>query len=115
MAQRREEVTTSLVYGTESFECKWDKRLLLAISEYFSSFSVAAAASAAEPAQEDVRLKYDAATVSVNVTSHVAQRSSCHSMSVRPSSRFPSVLPCGSLMAGNPAFDNERHIRSFMT
>ena len=76
-----------------------------------------AAASVAEPAQEDVMLKYEAATVSVTVTSHAAQRPFRHGMSVRPSGRFPSVLrrPCGFLMAGNPAFNSERHIKSVMT
>ena len=85
------------------------------ISEYFISFRVAAA-SAAEPAQEDVRLRYKIATVSVTVTSQVAQRPFCYGMSVRPSGRFPSVLrrPCGSLMDGNPALDSEHQIRSFM-
>ena len=58
------------------------------ISEYVSSFRVAAA-PAVEPAQENVRLKYEASTVSVTVASHVAQRPSCHGMSVKPSGRFP--------------------------
>jgi len=56
------------------------------ISEYIGlSFPLQAAASAAEPAQADVALRYEAATVSVTVTSHVAQRPSFHGVSVRPS------------------------------
>jgi len=80
------------------------------MSEYFSCLSVAAA-SAAEPALSALLLTYEAATV----TSQVAKRPSCHGMSVSPSGRFPSDLrrPCGSLMEGNLAFDNERQIRSF--
>ena len=76
-----------------------------------------AAASAAAPAQEDVRLKYEVATVSVTVTSQVAQRPFGHGMSVRPSGRFPSVLrrPCGSLMDGNPAFDSDQVVYGMMT
>jgi len=69
------------------------------MSEYFSSFRVAAA-SAAESAHGALLLKYKAATVSVTawrsvldaiiqtymvtVTSQVAQRPSCHGMSVSP-------------------------------
>ena len=85
------------------------------MSEYFAAFRVAAA-SAAEPAQEDVAVKYEAATVLVTVTSQVAQRSSRHGISVRPSGRYPSDLrrPCGSFMEGNPAFDSERQIKSFI-
>jgi len=84
------------------------------MSEYFSSLRMAAA-SAAEPAHDALLLKYKAATVSVTVTSQVAQRPSCHGMSVNPSGHFPSDLriPCGSLMEGNPPFDNERQITSF--
>jgi len=47
------------------------------ISAYLHS-SLLAAASAAEPAQADVALRYEAATVSVTVTSQVAQRPSFH-------------------------------------
>jgi len=56
-----------------------------------SSFLLAAA-SAAEPAQADVALRYEAATVSVTVTSQLAQRPSFHGVSVRPSGRLPSAL-----------------------
>ena len=84
------------------------------ISAYLSSFLVAAA-SAAEPAQADVAFRYEAATVSVTVTSQVAQRPSFHGVSVRPSGRLPSALrrPCGSLIDGKPALESERHIKSF--
>jgi len=56
-----------------------------------------AAASAGEPAQADVVLRYEAATVSVTVTFQVAQRPSFHGVSVRPSGRLrglvvPSVI-----------------------
>jgi len=81
------------------------------MSEYFSSLRVAAA-SAAEPAHDALLLKYEAAKVSVTVTSQVAQRQSCHGMSVSPSRRFPSDLrrPCSSSMEEHPAFDTERQI-----
>jgi len=74
-----------------------------------------AATSAAERAHETLPLTFEAATVSVTVTSKVAQRPSCDGLSVSPSGRFPSDLrrPSGSLMEGNPDFDNERYIRSF--
>jgi len=75
------------------------------ISAYLSSFLLAAA-SAAEPAQEDVVLRYEAAT-SVTFTSQVAQRPSFHGVSVRPSGRLPSALKrsCGSLIEENPALE----------
>jgi len=80
------------------------------ISAYLSSFLLAAA-SAAEPAQVDVALRYEAATVTV--MSQVAQRPSFHGVSVRPSVRLPSALkrPCGSLIEGNPTLESERKIR----
>ena len=91
------------------------KLYLLDISKYFSCFR-AAAASAAEPAQDDVMFNYVAPTVSVTVTSQVAQRPSLHGLNVRLSGRYPSDLRrlCGSLMEGSPAFDNGRQIRSFI-
>jgi len=54
--------------------------------------------------------------VSVTVTSHVAQRPSCYVMIVSPLGRLLSDLsrPCGSLMDGKPAFDNARHIETFI-
>jgi len=81
---------------------------------YLSSFLLAAA-SAAEPAQADVAFRYEAATLSVTVTSQVAQRPSFHGVSVRPSGRLPSALkkPFGSLIEGNPALVRERQSRSF--
>jgi len=85
----------------------WDQRSqkqaekckLEEISAYLSSF-LSAAASATEPAQADVALRYEAVTVSVTVTSQMAQRPSFHGVSVRPSGRLPSALkwPCGSLI-----------------
>jgi len=81
---------------------------------YLSSFLLAVA-SAAEPAQADVALRYEAATVSVTVTSQEAQRPSFHVVSVRPSGRLPSALkrPRGSLIEGYPALESEHQIRSF--
>ena len=71
---KKEEVTTSLVHGTESLNVSGKKRFCWVISEYFSYFRVAAASSTA-PAQDDVM-------VSVAVTSHKAQRPSCRGMRV---------------------------------
>jgi len=84
------------------------KRVALANVGVFFLFNLrVAAASAAEPAHDALLFKYEAATVSVTVTSQVAQRPSCHGMSVSPSGRLPSDLrrPCGSLMEGNSAFN----------
>ena len=60
----------------------------------------------------DVAFRYEAATVSVTVTSQVAQRPSFHGVTVRSSGRLPSALrrPCGSFIDGNPALESERHI-----
>jgi len=84
------------------------------MSAKLSSFLLVAA-SAAEPAQADVALRYEAATVSVKVTFQVTRRPSFYGVSVRQSGRLPSALkrPCGSLIDGNPALQNERQIRSF--
>ena len=114
MAQRRQEIRTDLIDGTKSLKKQAEKMVIAEISAYLSSFLLAAA-SAAESAQEDVTLRYEAATVSVTVTSQVAQRPSFHGMSVRPSGRLPSALrrPCGSLMEGNPDLESERQIISF--
>jgi len=81
----------------------------------YLSFFLLAAASAAELAQADVALRYEAATVSVTVTSQGAQRPSFHGVSVRPSGRLPSALKglCSSLIEGNPTLESERQIRSF--
>jgi len=84
------------------------------ISAYLSSLLLAAA-SAAEPAQADVALRYEEAKVSVTVTPQVAQRPSFHGASVRLSGRLPSALkrPCGSLIERNPTLESERQIRSY--
>ena len=89
------------------------KRYVLEISAYFSSF-LKAAASTAEAAFADVRVTYEAATVSVTVTSQVAQRPSRHGTMVMPSGRFPSVRvnPRGSLTEGMPALDIARQLMS---
>jgi len=80
---------------------------------YFSF--LLAADSAAEPGLADVALRYEAATVSVTVTSQVAQRPSFHSLSARPSGRLPSALkPCGSLIEENPALESKRQIRTVL-
>jgi hypothetical protein len=82
------------------------KRYASVMSAYFSSFR-RAAASAAEAAFADDWVTYEAATVSVTVTSQVAHRPSRHGTMVRPSGRFPSVRvsPRGSLTEGMPALD----------
>jgi len=61
------------------------------ISEYFSSF-LDAAASAADSAREAVLFRYEAATVSLIVTSQVAQRPSRHGICERPPGSLPSAL-----------------------
>jgi len=91
----------SLTQSTNKSEPTWlmgpkvskasGKMVIGRILAYLSSFLLAAA-SAAEPAQADVALRYEAATVSVMVTSQVVQRPSFHGESVRPSGRLPSAL-----------------------
>ena len=68
------------------------------ISSYLSILR-RAAASVTDPAQVDGIDKYDAATVSVTVTSQVALRLSRQGIEVKPSGRVPSDLikPCDSL------------------
>ena len=75
-----------------------------------------AAASAAEPAKDDVVAMYERAVVSVTVTSHVAHRPSRQGIRVKPSGRLPSdlVRPCGSLTAAIPALDMARQTKSLM-
>ena len=62
----------------------------------------AAAASAAEPGNEEVAERYDTASKSTTVVSHVRHRPFCHGTNVRTSGRFPSSLinPDDSLVAG---------------
>ena len=57
------------------------------MSVYFSSLRLAAA-SAAEAVQADEMFRYEDNTVSVTVTSQVAQRPSRHGMRVNLSGRF---------------------------
>jgi len=72
-----------------------------------------AAPSAAVPEETDVR--YDVASVSATVTSHIRQHPLLHGMRVIPSGRFPSDLasPDGSLTAGILARPRDRHSKSF--
>jgi hypothetical protein len=87
MTQRRKEITTSLVYWTKSFKGQWNIKIFGSNFGIFLYFREATA-SAAESAQEAVLFQYEAASVSVTVTSQVAQRPSCHGVNVRPSGRF---------------------------
>ena len=68
------------------------------MSAYFD-LSRAAAASAAEPGSEEVAERYDGASESTIVASHVRHLPFCHGTNVRPSGRFPSSLsnPDGSM------------------
>jgi hypothetical protein len=70
LAECTYKIGASVIHGTKGLK---NKRI--EISEYFSSFLLDAA-SAAEPAQADVTFRYEAATISVTVTSQVAQRPS---------------------------------------
>ena len=81
-----------------------------------STFDVlrVAAASAAEPESEDVAERYDGASESTTVASHVRHQPFCHGSNVRPSGRFPSSLsnPDGSLVVGTSQLLRARQIRS---
>jgi len=79
------------------------------ISAYLSS-SLLATVSAAEPAQADVALRCEAATVSVTVTSQVAQRPSFHGVSVRPSGRYYYYF----FMALGTQFPGAKKLRKFL-
>ena len=61
------------------------------IAVYFSSFHLADA-SAAEAAQVHEMLRYEGATVSINVTSQLAQRPSRPGMRVNPSGAYCQML-----------------------
>ena len=91
--------------------CRCQRPLL-----YFVFFR-AAAISAAAPAVTAVDGKYEAARVSMTVASHMRLRPACQGIKVRPSGLLPSdrSKPGGSLIAGKPAFDRPRQIRSLMT
>ena len=73
-----------------------------------------AAASAAEPGSEEVAKKYDGASESTTLASHVRHRPFCHGTKVRPLGRFPSSLsnPDGSLVVGTSQRLRARQIRS---
>ena len=89
------------------------KACVLVSAWYFSSFRLAAP-SAAAPAVVDVDAKYDSASVSVTVTSHVMQRPAFQGICVRPLGRLPSDRsnPAGSLIDGTSARISDRHTRS---
>ena len=73
-----------------------------------------AAASAAEPGSEEVAERYDGASESIIVASHVRHRPFCHGTNVRPSERFSSSLrnPDDSLAAATSERLRVRQIRS---
>ena len=75
-----------------------------------------AAVSAAEPGSEEVTERYDGASKSTTVASHVRHRPFCHETNVRPLGRFPSSLsnPDGSLVAGTSQRLRARQIRSLI-
>jgi len=68
LTQRTVKIRTDLIYGTKGLKSRHIKWYFEEISANLSSFPLAAA-SAAEPAQADVALRYEAATLSVTVTS----------------------------------------------
>jgi len=108
MAQSRYEVRTDLINRTGCIE---DNGKENDNSRWFPCSYVAV--STAEAAQADDMLRLDGATVSVTMTSQVAQRPPRHGIRVRPSGHLLSDLrrPHGSLMDGKPALDKARHIK----
>src|SRR5688572_1606880 len=91
-------------------------------NSYFSSRAVylavflKAAISAAAPALMAVAETYDAAKVSITVTSQTRLLPTRHGIKVRPSGLLPSerTRPGGSFTAGKPAFMRLRHMMSFI-
>ena len=96
----------SIVIGT-----KW---CVLLRQEYLFIVFAAALVSAV-PAHSAVSAMWEAASVSVTVTSHASGLPRTHGISVASSGRFPSVpdRPIGSLVAGISVLFTSRQMRLF--